>query len=207
MEQNNCAKEPIRVGVADKSPLVQAALKHLFSEDPRFTLVLVCSDGETYIEAVKTTELDVGVIGWAIPPGDGMYILDQLKAHDNSQRIVVYTGAEAEVVPAQVMAHGGAAFVSKSEQPEFLLDAVASVAEGRMIFPYLDVRKIHDAPINTLTKRELDVLSLIAAGHTNKQIAALEGVSPNTINFHVKNVYQKLGVNNRSQAVAVYLKS
>jgi len=76
-----------------------------------------------------------------------------------------------------------------------------------MVFPFLDVRKIHQSPLTSLTKRELEVLASIAAGQTNKQIAAIQGVSPNTIKFHVKNLFGKLGVNNRSQAVALYLKS
>ena len=205
--QHSGTDNPIRIGLADKSPLVKSALQHLFSSDPRFELVVVCSDGESYIEAAKNTAIDIGVIGWVVPPGDGRFILDQVQSHDTPHRIVVYTGAVGEAVPAQVMAHGGAAYVSKSEEPEFLLDTVASVAKGHMVFPYLDVRRINDNPLNSLTKRELDVLSLISTGQTNKQIASTEGLSPNTINFHVKNVYQKLGVHNRSQAVALYLKS
>ena len=101
----------------------------------------------------------------------------------------------------------GAAFVSKSEPPEILLDTIAAVAKGRMVFPFLDVKKINDNPLTTLTKRELEIISSVAAGRTNKEIAAEEGVSPNTVKFHIRNLYEKLGVHNRSQAVALYLKS
>jgi two-component system nitrate/nitrite response regulator NarP len=76
-----------------------------------------------------------------------------------------------------------------------------------MIFPFLDIRSLHENPLSTLTRRELDVLSALAAGQTNKQIAAAQDVSPNTVKFHVKNLFEKLKVNNRSQAVALYLKS
>ena len=103
--------------------------------------------------------------------------------------------------------HGGAAFVSKSEQPELLLDTVAAVAQGRMVFPFLDVRAIYQNPLATLTGRELDVLVLLAAGQTNKQIATTQAVSLNTVKFHIRNLYEKLGVRSRSQAVALYLKS
>ena len=197
----------IRVGVADKSPLVQAALTHLLSEDPRFELVNVYADGESFLQSADLCKMQVAITGWVISPGDGKYLLDQLRARPDAPRIVIYTGAEGESVAAQVMAHGGAAYVSKSEQPEFLLDTVAQVAEGRMVFPFLDVRQIHQSPLTTLTKRELEVLSALAAGKTNKQIAAAQNVSPNTIKFHVKNLFEKLGVNNRSQAIALYLKA
>ncbi len=206
-KRKSSSKSIIRVGVADKSPLVQAALTHLFAEDQRFELVDVWADGESFLQSIEQCDLDVVVTGWVISPGNGRYILDQLRAHSNAPRIIVFTGAEGESVPAQVMAHGGAAFVSKSEQPAYLLDTVAAVAEGRMVFPFLDVRKIHRNPLTSLTKRELEVLSALATGQTNKQIAAAHGVSPNTVKFHIKNLFEKLSVSNRSQAIALYLKS
>ncbi len=197
----------IRVGIADKSPLIQAALTHLFTKDERFELVKVWAGGESFLKSVDQYDLHVAVTGWVISPGDGRYILDHLRAREHAPRIIVYTGAEGESVPAQVMAHGGAAFVSKSEQPEVLLDTVATVAKGRMVFPFLDVRQIHRNPLTSLTKRELEVLSALAAGQTNKEIASAQGVSPNTVKFHVKNLFDKLGVHNRSKAIALYLKS
>jgi DNA-binding NarL/FixJ family response regulator len=207
MSSSESSLETVRVGVADKSPLIQAALKHLFAEDGRFELVSVCADGETFLQHVDDQEMDVGIIGWVIDPGDGKYILDQLRGRKSAPRIIIYTGAQGESVPAQVMAHGGAAFVSKSEQPELLLDTVAAVAQGRMVFPFLDVRAIYQSPLATLTGRELDVLVLLAAGQTNKQIATTQDVSLNTVKFHIRNLYEKLGVRSRSQAVALYLKS
>ena len=197
----------IRVGIADKSPLIQAALTHLFAEDERFELVTVCADGDALLQAIDESDLQVAVTGWVIGPGGGKYILDQLRTRSRPPRIVIYTGAESESVPAQAMAHGGAAFVSKSEQPDVLLDTVADVAAGRMVFPFLDVRKIHQNPLTTLTRRELEVLSALAAGQTNKAIAAVQGVSPNTVKFHIKNLFEKLDVSNRGQAIALYLKS
>ena len=197
----------IRVGLADKNPLIQAALKQLLSEDSRFDLVHVASDCAGFLRNTEREPVDVGVIGWVIGPCDGRYILDHLADRDGAPRIVVYTGDASPTVPSQVMAHGGAAFVSKSEQPAVLLDAIATVAAGRMVFPYIDVRALYDNPLTTLTRRELEVLSDLASGRTNKQIARDLGVSLNTIKFHVRNLYQKLGVNSRSQAIALYLRS
>ena len=206
-ESTSTSDKNIRIGLADKSPLIQAALTHLLTEDERFELIKVCADGEAFLESLDECDLDVAIIGWVISPGDGKYILDQLQSHANAPRIVVYTGAEGESVPVQVMAHGAAAFVSKSDQPEYLLDTVAAVAQGRMVFPFLDVRKIHQNPLTSLTKRELEVLSALAAGQSNKEIATAHGISPNTVKFHVRNLFEKLGVHNRSQAIALYLKS
>ena len=201
---NGTPRKPIRVGLADKNPLIQAALRQLLSEDERFELVHVSSDCQEFLLRVAETPVDVGVIGWVIGPCDGRIILDHIEP---GTRIVVYTGDENAMVPSLVMAHGGAAFVSKKEQPEMLLDTISAVAAGRMVFPYIDVRTIYDNPLATLTRRELEVLSDLASGRTNKQIARDLGVSLNTVKFHVRNLFQKLDVNSRGQAIALYLKS
>lgn len=198
--------KPILVGIADKSPLMQAALKQLFSEDDRFQIVGSSANSETFLKMVEDVPMDVAVVGWVIPPGDARYILDHLKPRSDSPRVVVYTGLESDTVPVHVMAHGGAAYVSKNEQPEYLLDTVAEVARGRMVFPYLDVSLINANPLTTLTKRELEILSSLAAGRTNKEIAAEKGVSSNTVKYHIRNLFEKLSVSNRGQAIALYLK-
>ena len=197
----------IRVGIADKSPLVRAALRHLFAEDGRFRLVTVCKDGESFLTSLDREPLDVAVIGWVIDPGNGKYILDRLRDKADAPRIVVYTGAEDENVPAQAMAHGAAAYVSKREETEHLMDTVAAVAAGHMVFPFVDVRRININPLTSLSRRELEVLAALTTGQSTKEIAAAQGVTPNTVKFHLRNIYQKLGVNNRSQAIAIYLKT
>ena len=198
---------PIRIGVADKSPLMRAALKQLMSEDDRFQMVSASEDSVSFLKQAETVPMDVAIVGWVIAPGDARYILDHLRPNPNTPRVVVYTGLESDTVPLQVMAHGGAAFVSKNENPAALLDTLAQVAMGRMVFPYLDVTQINANPLSTLTKRELEILSSLAAGHTNKEIAAEKGVSTNTVKYHIKNLFEKLSVSNRGQAIALYLKS
>ena len=197
----------IRVGIADKSPLVQAGLKQLLSDDERFNLVVTCADGERFIEAVDRFDFDIGIIGWIMPNGDGKFIMDHLQNRTDAPKIIVYTGHENDSTAAHVMARGGAAFVSKSSTPETLLNTAASVADGQMVFPYLDVRKINSSPLATLTKKEIEVLSSLAMGRTNKEIAREKDVSQNTIKFHVRNIYEKLSVRNRGEAIALYLKS
>jgi len=198
---------PIRVGIADKSPLMRAALKHLISEDDRFQMVSASEDSNEFLKLLDSVPMDVAVVGWIIPPGDARFILDRLQARKTTPRVVVYTGFESDTVPLQVMAHGAAAFVSKNEQPEHLLNTIAQVAGGRMVFPYLDVSQLNANPLTLLTKRELEILSSLAAGRTNKEIAAEKAVSTNTVKYHIRNLFEKLGVSNRGQAIALYLKS
>ena len=198
---------PIRVGIADKSPLMRAALKQLFSEDNRIELVSASECSKDFLKISEDLQMDVVVVGWIIPPGDARFMLDRLHTRKNSPRVVVYTGFESDTVPLQVMAHGAAAFVSKNEQPEQLIDTIVQVAKGRMVFPYLDVSALNDNPLTILTKRELEILASLAAGLTNKEIAAEKAVSTNTVKYHIRNLFEKLGVSNRGQAIALYLKS
>jgi two-component system nitrate/nitrite response regulator NarP len=197
----------VRVGIADKSPLVRAGLQHLFENDERFDLVTVCNDGKSFLASLDGQPLDVAISGWVIEPSRGKYILDQLRSRPDAPRVIIYTGADDENIPVLAMAHGAAAFVSKREETEYLLDTVASVAAGHMVFPFVDVRRLHLNPLTTLTHREMEVLAAAATGQTTKDIAAAQGVTANTVKFHLRNVYEKLGVSNRSQAIAIYLKS
>jgi two-component system nitrate/nitrite response regulator NarP len=83
----------------------------------------------------------------------------------------------------------------------------ATVAKGRMVFPYVDVRSLKRDPRESLTEREKTMLAALARGRTNTELAADLGISINTVKFHLRNLYEKLGLRNRSQAIAFYYSS
>ena len=145
---------PISVIVADKSSLVRVGLRALLEDDERFELVGLAENGSEFLELVDQHEFRVAVIGWAMPGVDGRGVLNAMRERPTAPRVVVYTGHPNEDVPRQVMALGGAGFCWKSEPPSQLLDTVASVAMGHMVFPYVDVRSLHACPLACLTPRE-----------------------------------------------------
>ncbi|GAB6053558.1 response regulator transcription factor [Magnetospira thiophila] len=198
---------PIDLVIADKSPLVQTALASLFGGDKRFHLVAVCADGERFMEAVDRLAFSIGVIGWDMPYLHGRGVLEALRGRSDGPRLVIYSGNASLDIPRQVMNLGGAGFCSKSEAPERLIETVLAVAEGRMMFPFIDVHKAIDDPLAGLTTREHELLASLAGGRTNAQIAADMDISLNTVKFHLKNLYSKLTVHNRAQAVACYLRA
>lgn len=198
-------QRPIDLVIADKNPLVLSGLKQLFAEDKRFRVIATATDGERFLAAVERLSFDVGVIGWVMPYVDGAGILERLRERPEAPRIVVYTGSPEADIPREVMALGGAAFVTKKDPPERLMEVVASVAGGQMIFPMVDVRRLYDDPLMGLTPRERQLLEQLAEGASNGQIAGRLAVSVNTVKFHLKNLYEKCGVRNRAQAVAFYL--
>lgn len=197
---------PIEVMIADKSPLIVAALTQLFNADRRFALVATASDGERFMAAVDRLSFDVGVIGWEMPYMSGGDVLKALAQRPKAPRIVIYTGEPALDLPRRAMQLGAAGFCSKRDKPETLLATVVAVAEGRMVFPFMDMSTPTTDPFASLTARERDLFAALADGMTNAQIAKSLDVSLNTVKFHLKNLYDKLGVHNRAQAVARYLK-
>lgn len=201
------AADPIDVVVADKSPLLLAGLVQLFDKDERFNLVATAADGERFLEALDRLNFDVGVIGWNMPYLNGQGVLQALQQRETVQlpRIIVYTGNGAPDIPRQVMRFGGAGFCSKTEQPTKLLETVTAVAEGRMVFPFMDLSRSGTDPFAGLTAREQELLASLSRGRTNQQIAGDLHISLNTVKFHLKNLYGKLDVKNRAQAVACYL--
>lgn len=200
------AKEPIEVVVADKSPLILSALVSLFDKDDRFTLVATAADGERFLEAVDRLSFHVGIIGWNMPYQNGQSVLQELQKREAPQpRLIVFTGNGAPDIPRQVMRFGGAGFCSKTDQPAQILDTVLAVAEGRMVFPFMDLSRSGSDPFAGLTAREQELLASLSRGLTNQQIAGDHTISLNTVKFHLKNLYGKLDVKNRAQAVACYL--
>lgn len=198
--------KPIDIVIAEKNPLLQSSLVKLFAGDERFCLAAVTADGERFLEAAERMHFDVGVIGWEMPNLDGRGVLQALRNRADGPRLIVYTGSSNPDVPRQAMTLGAAGFCSKREAPEQLLDTILAVAAGRMVFPFIDVSSLASDPLAGLTPRERELLAALAGGLTNQQMAGQLDISLNTVKFHLKNLYDKLGVGNRAQAVAFYLK-
>lgn len=197
---------PIDVILADKNPLVIRGLAQLFARS-RLHLAATVPDGRRFLAEIRRQRFDVGVIGWEMPGADGRTVLQALRTIEGAPPVVVYTGNSDAAIPRQVMALGGAGFVSKSEPPEVLLSTLADVATGRMVFPFVDVRLLNEAASHVLTPREVELLASLASGASNRDIADRHAISLHTVKFHLKNIYAKLHAANRAQAVSIYLSS
>lgn len=195
----------IDVAIADKSPLILAGLDKLLSDDRRFNLVVKVTDGEDFLEAARQQKFAIAIIGWQLPTIHARDVLRALSRQVSAPKIVVYSGTNDPAAPAETLQLGGAGFVSKRAPPERLLDVLASVAAGDMVFPFVDIRKMRSDPLENLTLRERSLLSALGSGHTNSQLAKDFGVSVNTIKFHLRNLFEKLDVRNRAQAIALFL--
>jgi len=200
-------EKPIDLALGDSNPLMLSALSEFFDRDSRFSLVATASTAEGFLEAVLRVPVAVGVVDWTLPMLGGERLIEVLRAQETAPRIVVYSHGDGPDIPRRAMAAGAAGFCSRSEPPEHLLDTIADVAKGRMVFPFLDVRELRQDPMSSLTRRERLLLTSLAQGRSNKELALDLGISVNTVKFHLRNLFEKLEINSRAQAIAFYYSS
>ncbi len=194
-----------RILIADKNPVMRAGLQDFVKKDGRFEVMEIVSTGNAFVAGCDTLRPDIGIIGWSLPDMTGADVLAAIKRRQAKTRIIVYTGDTSLSVLRQCVKQGAWGFMLKSDDPAFLLDTIAAVARGRLSLPYVDIGALASDPLETLTKRERELLRALANGLTNEQIAARIGISHNTVKYHLKNLYDKLGVKNRAMAVALYM--
>lgn len=195
----------IKVAIADKNPVVRAGLENLVTMDGRFKMAGVFGTGAALIAALESGGIEVAIVGWSLPDIPGGQVLAEIKRRKWPARAVIYTGETAPNVLRQSIKGGAWGFVSKGEEPSVLLDTVVSVGRGRLSLPYIDIDLLNYDPLGVLTARERELLGALANGWTNLQIAARTGITRNTVKYHLKNLYDKLGVSNRAMAVALFL--
>lgn len=193
----------ITIMLADSNPLVLSAMAEVFERHPRFSLIATASTAEGFLGTAMRVPAQVGVIDWNLPVLGGAKLLDVLRAQERAPRMVVYAdqGSDAHL---SAMAAGAAGFVSRSGAVETLLETCAAVASGRMVFPFVDVRKLQNDPLKSLSPRETRMLEALATGLTNRELSTELGITTNTVKFHLSNLYDKLSVKNRAQAIAFF---
>ncbi len=194
----------IELILADPNPLMLQALSVIFDRDQRFSLVATAKTAEGFLEACLRAPVPLGVIDWVLPQLGAERLLAILREQPNPPRLVIYASSADPDIPRRAMAAGAAGFCAREAPDEQLLVTLAAVAAGRMMFPFLDVRSLKRDPREELTGREKAMLAALARGRTNTELASELGISINTVKFHLRNLYEKLGLKNRSQAIAFH---
>ncbi|MEO0386665.1 MAG: response regulator transcription factor [Pseudomonadota bacterium] len=192
--------------LGDSNPLVLAALSEIIERDPRFSLVATAATAEGFLATAMRVPVRVGVIDWNLPALGGGKLIEVLRDQTAPPRIVVYAENTGDL-SRLAMSAGAAAFAPRSSDPETLLDTCAEVAAGKMVFPFLDVRDLQSDPILQLSRKERAMLQALSKGLTNRELSKELEISINTVKFHLSNLYDKLGVKNRAQAIAFFYAS
>jgi len=197
-------RKPIEVVLADPNPLILSAMSEKFLADPRFSLVSTVVNAESFISTVMRLPVDLGIVCWNLPQLGGEKVIEILRDHPTAPKILIYSQNISNDVPRRAMMAGAAGYCGKDQTVDELMATSVSVAEGKMVFPFMDVRELQADPLFLLTKREKIMLQSLANGLTNKELAEHFEISVNTVKFHLSNLYEKLEVRNRAQAIAFY---
>ncbi|WP_372886668.1 LuxR family transcriptional regulator [Shimia sp.] len=192
--------------LANSNSLVLSAMSEIFDRDPRFSLVATTATAEGFLGTVMRVPVQVGVIDWDLPVLGGAKLIEVLREQENAPRLVVYGDGTGDL-PRLAMTAGAAGFADRSADVEGLLATCADVAAGKMVFPFIDIRELQKDPIHSLSRRERTMLEALSKGLTNRELSKALGISTNTVKFHLSNLYEKLSVRNRAQAIAFYYSS
>src|SRR5579883_1518929 len=202
----------IKVLVVDGQAVSRAGLRRLLESYP--DLEVVGEAGDSMQAVGETAELlpQIVLIDAQLPENGALETLRQLRQLNAETRALLQIGQEDEALLYEAMRAGAGGYVSKEVAPDELAQAVRAVARGEVLLqPQLAARLLtrfggreqrSDPPQESLTAREREVLQLLARGLRNKEIAARLVVSERTINFHLANIYAKLHVSGRTEALS-----
>lgn len=195
-----------RVLVAERNPLVIAALRGLFSENSKFSIVGTASSSAELCEKLGSIEADCVLLSWQLTDAEAPDVLADLEQLGFDPKIVLFADSHNPAVVSETIRLGVNGLCYQFEDPEILFATLTAVMKGRICIPYTVLAKVPHSPFSQLTSRENELLAMLADGWSNTQIAARTGISENTVKYHLKNLYDKLQVRNRAMAVAIYAK-
>jgi len=202
---------PITLVLADDHPIVLHGLHELFRSEPGFSVLAMCRDGSEALTAVRTHRPDVLLLDLRLPVMDGLAVLRSLRDDRLKTRTVLLTAFLDERAVAEAMRLGVAGIALKDSSPSLLLECVRRVRSGGSWFDadllastlrhtLRQDDAVHEASA-TLTKREIEIVRMVAEGLRNKNIAEQLRISEGTVKIHLHNIYTKLEIDGRVDLV------
>ena len=210
---------PLRIALVDDQPLVRAGFAMVIDSQDDMEVVVQASDGQAAVDALRARTVDVVLMDVRMPRKDGIEataeILDQVPV-DRAPKIIVLTTFDLDEYVVAAIRAGASGFLLKDAQPEDLLGAIRTVHRGDAVIAPSATRRLLErvvrAPepeekdtsvLSPLTERELEVLTLMGRGCSNREIGAELFVAEATVKTHVGRVLAKLGARDRVQAVII----
>lgn len=209
--------DKIRVIIADDHRVVCEGTRELLQKAADFDVVGVAGDGEEAVRLVKELKPDVAILDVAMPRLNGIEATREIKTISPGTAVLILTGYEYDHYVFALLEAGAAGYLLKDVSSEKLVDAVRSVHAGELVLHPAAARKARsyfigagdkhlDLRSQMLTDREKEVLQLVARGRSNIQMAGDLKLSRRTVQSHLRNIFNKLNVESRTQAVIAGLK-
>jgi DNA-binding NarL/FixJ family response regulator len=175
--------------------------------EPDLKLVAEASNGKEAIDAFRSHQPDVTLMDLQMPEVDGLEAIEAIRKEFPEARIIVLTTYTGDMQVLRALKAGARGYILKGHVHKELLDTIRAVHAGQKRIPPEIAAELADhAADDPLTEREIDVVRLIAAGNSNKQIADQLSIGEATVKSHVTNILSKLGANDRAHSVTIALK-
>jgi DNA-binding NarL/FixJ family response regulator len=198
---------PIRILSVEDHPVFREGLNTIIASQSDMQLVAQAANATEAINEFRRVRPDITLMDLRLPGTDGIDTLIAIRGEFPAARIIMLTTSDGDAEIQRALRAGAAAYVLKSMPKDELLAVVRSVhVGGRHIPPAVAARLAEHLGEDDLTNRELEVLELIRDGYRNKQIADQLAIAETTVNFHIKNLVEKLGANDRTHAVTIALR-
>jgi DNA-binding NarL/FixJ family response regulator len=198
---------PIRILSVEDHPVFRQGLATIVGGEKDMLLVGQASNAVDAVAEFRRHRPDITLMDLRLPGTDGTDALIAIRGEFPQARIIMLTTSDGDGDIQRAMRAGASGYILKSMHMDELLSVIRSVHAGRRhIPPEVAARLAEHLGDDDLTARELDVLRLIRDGHRNKQIADELAISENTVNFHIKNLVDKLQANDRTHAVTIALR-
>ncbi len=217
MEENK-KREPIKVMVVDDHEVVREGVVRILERQGGITVVALARTGEEAMDKIRLFEPEVITVDIELPGINGIELIKRIKSEFPDVEAVALTVYDDEEFAKQAIKAGAIGYIIKDAAQEELVQAVRAAAAGESLVSTSVARKllreIKEPPkarryraedFEGLSERELDVLKLMAKGLNNRQIAAQLFISELTVKVHIRNIFRKLGVGDRTKAV-IYAK-
>lgn len=197
----------IRILTVDDHPLLRKGIAALVNTEPDLKLIAEASNGREAFDAFRTHQPDVTLMDLQMPGVDGLEAIHSIRRAFPDAKIIVLTTYSGDMQVLRALKAGARAYILKGHVHKELLDTIRAVHAGQKRIPPEIATELADhSTDDPLTEREIDVVRLIAAGNSNKQIADQLSIGEATVKSHVTNILSKLSANDRAHSVTIALR-